>query len=167
MKTYEEIKAVYLKGAKPIVPPLLSWDFHVENLSRISDIQKDALVLNKLIDKLSLDIDLMAELESNSNVVLVTDLSLRIEFASSNIIEMTGYLSSEVVGNYPNMFQGVKTDRELSKKIKDKINKRESFDEVLVNYRKNKSVYNCRIKGFPIFNKKGDLVKYVAVEQAA
>jgi len=167
LKTYEEIKAVYLKGAKPIVPPLLSWDFHVENLSRISDIQKDALVLNKLIDKLSLDIDLMAELESNSNVVLVTDLSLRIEFASSNIIEMTGYLSSEVVGNYPNMFQGVKTDRELSKKIKDKINKRESFDEVLVNYRKNKSVYNCRIKGFPIFNKKGDLVKYVAVEQAA
>ena len=147
--------------------PLLSWDFHLNNMSKMSKLYKDITAIKKLTGKLVLDVDLENELKENDHSIVITDTDLNIEFASSNLFSMTGYLPSEVIGKTPKIFQGPKTDKEEASKIRAHVNNKEAFEVILVNYRKNKSIYNCRIKGFPIFDKKGNLVKYVAVEHAA
>lgn len=147
--------------------PLLSWDLHIENLYTISHLKKDLAEIKKLTEKSIIDIDLATELKDNNSVIVITDTNLKIEFASANMFGMSGYLPAEVVGKSPKMFQGSKTDKVLAKKIRTSVDNREPFEAILVNYKKNHSAYKCYIKGYPIFDKKGNLLKYAAVEHVA
>lgn len=164
---YDKAKNMDTSKKDLISSPLLSWDFHLDNMSEMSKLHKDIAAVKKLTNKLVFDVDFENELKENNHSIIITDTDLNIEFASANIFSMTGYFPSEVVGKTPKIFQGPKTNREEASKIRTHINKKEPFEAVLTNYRKNKAVYDCHIKGFPIFNKKGNLVKYIAIEYAA
>lgn len=148
--------------------PLKSWDIHMSSFSKERNKHKDATELSKLLDKLTIDADpIGALLEKNAKVVVVTRPSLLIEYASSNLVEMSGYLPEEVIGNSPKMFQGPKTNREIAKQIRYNVEQKVPFEAVLTNYKKDKSTYSCVIKGYPAFNKYGELIRYVAIEYAA
>ncbi len=151
---------------KIVVPPLLSWDvyhFHLDNIKRHAN---DFRLLESVATKLSVEPDLIAALEDHK-VIVITDVNLNIEFASSNMHDMSGYLPVEMIGNSPKMLQGPLTDQKLSKEIRNHITKHEPFEGVLTNYRKDKSIYNCHIKGYPIFDKRGNITKFVAIEEEA
>ena len=165
--TYDLQKAKWLSNSSSMNLPLLSWDVHLENLYTLSILYKDLQNIKQLTDHMNVAVDIASELKDNGKVIVITDANLNIEFASANMFGMSGYLPSEMIGNTPKMLQGPETDKALSKKIRAHVNNCEPFEGVLANYKKNKSVYNCHIKGYPIFNKKGELVRYVAVEQAA
>ena len=167
LELYDEGKAVDFANSKNISLPLLSWDFHLENLYSLSRLYKDMHDIKKLTSKLIVDVDLSTELKENNKVIVITDKELNIEFASANMFGMSGYLPSEILGKTPKIFQGPETDVVVSKKIRQYVNNQEPFDEILLNYKKNKALYKCHIKGYPIFDKKGNLQKYVAVESAA
>ncbi len=152
---------------KHSIMPLLSWDTHMSNFTNQNQLNKDIIGLQKLTKKLKIDVDVVDELVKNNAVIVVTDTNLVIEYVTSNMVDMSGYLSEEVLGKSPKMFQGPKTNEQLSREIRVHVNKKECFEATLVNYKKDKSVYNCHIKGYPVFNSKGELVKYVAVEHAA
>ena len=80
---------------------------------------------------------------------------------------MNGYEAQEVIGNSPKMFQGAKTDLQVSNEIRQAILKKVPFEKNVINYCKDGSVYNCHIKGFPIFNNKGEVINFIAFEKIA
>ena len=166
-EAYDNQMASHLNATKPMILPLQSWDIHLDNLCMVSKMHSDINEIKKITDKLLVDVDIVSELKESEKIIVITDAQLNIEFASSNMLNMSGYLPSEILGHSPKMFQGPLTDKKVSKQIRTHINAQEPFEATLSNYKKNKSVYNCHIMGYPVFDKKGTLVKYVAVEQAA
>jgi PAS domain S-box-containing protein len=92
---------------------------------------------------------------------------LNIVFASHNIKKMNGYEEADVLGKSPKMFQGKATNDNTSNEIRKAIVNQESFEKTVLNYKKNGDVYVCLIKGFPVFNNKGNLSHYIAFEKAA
>ena len=59
------------------------------------------------------------------------------------------------------------TKAEERKKIKVAVEKQQSFNALITNYKKNGEIYRCQIEAFPVFNKKGLLVNFIALENAA
>lgn len=154
--------------ALPVMMPLKSWDIHMSSFIKEANKHKDVVALSKLLEKLIIDADpISALLEENAKVIVVTGPGLVIEYASSNLVEMSGYLPEDVIGNTPKMFQGPKTDCDVAKQIRYNVEQKVSFEAKLTNYKKDKSTYSCVIKGYPAFNKYGELVRYVAIEYAA
>jgi hypothetical protein len=80
---------------------------------------------------------------------------------------MNGYVEAEVLGKSPKMFQGEATNQITSNEIRKAIVEQQPFEKIVMNYKKNGEVYACLIKGFPVFNTKGDLSHYIAFEKAA
>lgn len=167
LDVYEEKTSKYLSKMKFSYLPLISWDVHMMNFTAITQLQKDILELKRITDKLKIEVDPVEELVRNHAVIVITDINLVIEYASSNMVNMSGYMPEEIIGNSPKMFQGTNTDKVLADKIRTYVNNEEFFEATLINYKKDNSEYNCHIKGFPVFNKEGNLVKYVAIEHAA
>lgn len=166
-ENYDNQMARHLNETKPVMFPLQSWDVHLDNLCVLSKMYKDINEIKKITSKLLVGVDIVSELKENEKIIVITDTNLNIEFASANMLQMSGYLPSEILGKSPKMFQGAVTEKEISKEIRLHVDAEQPFEVTISNYKKNNSVYSCHIKGYPIFDKKGKLVKYVAVEQAA
>lgn len=105
-----------------------------------------------------------SEILEKNQVVVVTDTDLNIVHASKNIYEMNGYHPKEIIGRKPKMFQGEKTCKITTQKIKAAIDNCKPFKVVVLNYRKDGSTYKCSIKGLPIKNEKGKVVNFIAFE---
>jgi len=167
LKAYENKITEYVESSKIKQLPLLSWDIHMQNFKQLTNFNSDINCLKKINEEYHTEVNILNEFSENKSVIIVTDLDLYIEFATCNILEMSGYHPNEIIGCTPKIFQGPKTDKIISQKIRASLNNQEKFEFTLKNYRKDKSLYNCHIKGFPVFDKKGILSKYLAVEQVA
>lgn len=165
---YEKAIVTYHTGFSVRCLPLISWDIFSQNFYNNQEIILDSLSLNKIQNKnkWSSKWNYNSKLENNT-VIVVTDPSLKIVFASKNIVKMNGYLPDEVIGNSPKMFQGEQTNLEVSNEIRLAIKNREPFEKVVVNYCKDGSTYKCHIKGYPIFNQNGKLMNFIAFEKSA
>jgi len=117
------------------------------------------------INKWSYTKDFDKELLYKDQIIIVTDPQLKIVHATQNILNMNGYHPDEIVGKKPKIFQGTDTCKETSRIIRKAIINKEPFEAIILNYRKDKSAYNCWIKGEPIFNKSGDVVNFIAFEK--
>lgn len=102
-----------------------------------------------------------------NKVILITNDRLNIEHATQNLYAMNGYKPKDVIGYSPKMFQGKATSLLTRGYIKSAIEKQEPFQTSIANYRKDGSIYLCKIEGYPVFNQKGTLVNFVAFEEAA
>ena len=65
------------------------------------------------------------------------------------------------------MFQGILTSETTKNSIRNAISKKHPFKEVLLNYRKDGSTYWCEIEAYPKFDKKNNLVHFIAFERIA
>lgn len=108
--------------------------------------------------------NLSSILFKEGKVIIVTDTSLHIVFASSNIVDMTGYMAAELHGKTPAIFQGKDTDENMKRKIREAIQNGRGFQVSLINYKKNGERYNCNIEGHPVFNKQNKLLNFIAFE---
>ncbi|MFV8374871.1 PAS domain-containing protein [Flavobacterium sp. LB1P71] len=148
--------------------PVFSWDFHHEFLQELKNSFLDLDKLNSIAVQNKWDCDnLDLKIRLNEEVLIVTDIKLTIVFASHNIVKMSGYESAEVLGKSPKMFQGEGTSLVTSNEIRNAIALQEPFEKTVMNYKKNGERYICLIKGFPVFNLKGQLSHYLAFEKAA
>ncbi|WP_035669259.1 PAS domain-containing protein [Flavobacterium sp. 83] len=167
-KQYDVAISEYHMGLSVKRLPVFSWDFNHEF---IVELKNSFLDLNKLKsialkNKWTSDnLDLKSRLKEE--VIIVTDANLSIVFASHNMFKMNGYVEAEVLGKNPKMFQGYATDLTTSNEIRDAIQLKQPFEKTVMNYKKNGDLYVCLIKGFPVFNLKGDLSHYIAFEKAA
>jgi PAS domain S-box-containing protein len=165
---YEEAIANYYTSLTFKSLPLLSWNFFAENLDKMKMTLSDSLALKNLVsqNKWKTSWDFKDQLQDNT-VIVVTDPSLKIVFASNNIVTMNGYYPKEVIGNSPKMFQGEQTDNTISKEISFAVRNQKPFDKIIINYCKDGSIYKCQIKGYPIFNNRGILTNFIAFEKIA
>jgi PAS domain S-box-containing protein len=167
-RQYEEAIAIYYSSLSVKSPPVYSWDFHNDFLCSMKNFFLDLNKFNKIASQnkwAQNDWDLKNSLKEE--VIIVTDAKLKIVFASHNIVKMNGYIEDEVLGNSPKMFQGPATNHITSNEIRKAILQEEPFEKTVMNYKKNGDLYVCLIKGYPIFNNKGELSHYIAFEKAA
>lgn len=148
--------------------PLISWDFYGTFLQNLNNEFSDLKELGSLTTSNNWisEFDFEKELQQES-VILVTDPTLKIVFASYNLNKMTGYESNEVIGKTPKFFQGEATSKQTNIEIRKAIENHQPFEKTVVNYRKSGETYDCLIKGFPVFNKKGKLSHFIAFEKVA
>jgi PAS domain S-box-containing protein len=104
--------------------------------------------------------------EKTNNLVFITDVNEKIEWANQALTPITGYILEEVIGKKPNeILQGEETDKNTLQKIRLAIQKREPIKAELINYTKSGKKYWIEVNIQPIFNKKNELVNFIAVEQ--
>lgn len=167
-KEYDKGFSDYAKKHHFRVMPLTSWDIFSGHFNSISHELKDAWALRQLSEMNQWNLKLnLKEAINDKNVVVVTDPKLSIVFTTANMFALNGYKPEEVVGNSPKMFQGKDTCPKTSLAIREAVLSQQPFDEVVLNYCKDGSIYKCRIKGYPVFDKKGVLRNFIAFEKAA
>jgi PAS domain S-box-containing protein len=105
----------------------------------------------------------LKKLSSGSTLVL-TDPTKTILWASQNFLAMTGYTAAESVGQTPGMLQGPNTDHATVFRMRDSLQSADSVEADLLNYRKNGEPYTCRVAIDPIYNSRGELTHFLAVE---
>jgi PAS domain S-box-containing protein len=169
LKQYEKAIVKYQSDLRIKSFVVLSLDFHYHFVKQLKNSLLDFRNLKGIALKnkweLSSEWDIDAIIKEE--VILVTNSELAIVFASHNIRKMNGYSPIEVLGESPKMFQGELTDSIVSSEISEAIKRQQAFEKTVLNYKKNGEVYTCLIKGYPIFNKKGQLSHYIAFEKAA
>lgn len=168
LREYDTAKSYYYKALTYNRLPLTSWDFYGQFLQDLNYNLSDLKMLENLTENhnWTSSFDFKKELQQE-NIIVVTDSNLKIVFASHNIVTMTGYESQELIGGSPKLFQGKATSKKTSAEIKKAIDARLPFEKTVVNYKKSGQTYDCHIKGFPVFNKKGELSHFIAFERAA
>ncbi|VXB77758.1 Histidine kinase [Flavobacterium sp. 9AF] len=159
-KEYDKAWAKYEESLSLLPLPIISWEFY--QIPRAE--QKE---FNEIQKYWSQKVDFAKVKKDNNLSVIVTDSDFKIVFASSNVIQMNGYHHKELIGNSPKMFQGNETSLETTKKISKAISKREPFQAIILNYKKNGATYFCNIEAYPKFNSEGVFLNYIAFEKTA
>ncbi len=155
---YDQAWAKYQKKLKLKPLPLLSWDV-------FSNPNSEDWIFNS-IQKNWVNKENYATQIANKSVI-ITDKNLIILFATKKISELTGYHTSEIMGNSPKMFQGELTSEITKNNIRKAIHKKHPFKEVVLNYKKDGSTYWCEIEAYPKFDDKNNLVHFIAFERIA
>ena len=166
-KFYDEALSKFYKKLEISSYPLSSLDIYAQHFNKVCKTLNDIKGLTHLARQQDWkeELPLREEILGSDHVVVVTDPQLNIVYATQNIFSMNGYSPEEVIGNKPKMFQGEKTCQDTSKQISAAIRQLVPFEATITNYRKNGSIYNCWIKGQPIFNRKGKVVNFIAFER--
>jgi PAS domain S-box-containing protein len=99
------------------------------------------------------------------NAVVTTDCAGKITWVNEAFTRITGYPQKEVMGKSPgSVLQGKDTDIETIKYLRDKIHALLAFDCNILNYHKSGRPFWMHLSGQPLFNEKGELERYFAME---
>ncbi|MBF7092057.1 PAS domain-containing protein [Flavobacterium sp. ALJ2] len=168
LDAYDAAMAKYHQEINCKIIPVISWDFHHESLNDLRSNYYDWQKVHHIANRFHWDdseFDVLDRLKEE--VVVITDLKQKIVFASSRILNMTGYTEVEVLGKSPKMFQGPETSSVVKEEIRLAIKSHETFEKTILNYKKNGDTYFCTINAFPVFSLKGKLTHFIAFEKAA
>lgn len=155
---YDQAWAKYQKKLRLKPLPLLSWNIFSHPIAPIT-------AFNSLQKNWVNKEDYYKHIVNKS--VIVTDSKLTIIFVTKEISELTGFRTSEIIGQTPKMFQGTLTDDKTREKIRIAISKNHPFKEIVINYKKDGTCYKCEIEAYPKFDKKNNLINYIAFERLA
>lgn len=146
--------------------PLRSWDIFMEGYGKRAALMNDKVTLEQLALKhhWQNSFDFEHLLFNEGKIIVVTSPALQISFASSNITTMNGYAAEELLGKSPKIFQGRDTSAEATEAIRQAIDSRTNFQVSIINYKKNGLPYQCNIDGYPVYNKRKELVHFIAFE---
>lgn len=78
---------------------------------------------------------------------------------------ITGYDSTEILGQNCRFLQGEETDHDKVDRMRDAIENRDSVQVVLRNYRKDGSMFWCEVTLAPIASEEGEVTHYVGFQQ--
>jgi PAS domain S-box-containing protein len=145
-KVYDAAFAKQYEKVAMKAMPLVSWDIFSQYLLQTNVVLHDVRSLHQIANKNQWNAvwDYKESLQDET-VIVVTDAQLKIVFASKNIHKMNGYEANEVIGNSPKMFQGAKTDLQVSNEIRQAILNKVPFEKNVINYCKDGSLYKCHI----------------------
>jgi PAS domain-containing protein len=158
------------KNSKHVVAgPLMCWDFFMEGHFRRMQQAESYVQLRQFAQahQWRIDWNMKKLILAEQRVVLVTDPAQIIQFASANMIGMNGYVPEEVIGKQPKIFQGADTDPEIRNQLREAIIRRIPFKGNILNYRKDGTPYNCLVEEYPVWNRSGVLVNFIAFEKIA
>ncbi len=95
----------------------------------------------------------------------VNDPDPIIIYANEAFEKMCGYTPDEVVGRSPKFLQGAKTDRDELDRLKSAMEKGESYEALLINYKKNGEEFWNQFSVSPVFGISGQTSHFIAIER--
>lgn len=155
----EKAYAQYYRKLNLLPLPLNSWDLfvsHDHDLQQYNFLQKDWKSKENF----------RTIVHQSNREIIITDPQQHIVFATQGIYQMNGYRPFEVIGKSPKIFQGELTSADTRIRIRKAIQNQLPFKEVVFNYKKDGSTYQCEIEAYPKFDKEGKLLNYIALEKA-
>lgn len=109
---------------------------------------------------------LLAMVASRANaIVMITDMSDRIEWVNDEFTKILGYTSDEIIGNSPAMLRGKNTDEETVRRIHQKKKSGHAFHDEILNYRKDGKEVWLQMHVTPLANDAGEIEYYVAIQE--
>jgi PAS domain S-box-containing protein len=122
-------------------------------------------ITNKKLIQLELE-KLSLIVQETVNAVIITNSTGKIEWVNKAFEQLTGFDLSEVKGKIPgNFLQGKETNMEIVAYMRQQIMNSKPFSCEVFNYKKTGEGYWLRINGQPIFDKKGKLTNFFAIEE--
>lgn len=104
--------------------------------------------------------------EDNINAVIITDRHGFTTWVNKSFCQMTGYTLEDMLGKRPEtMLSGPESDPSASAYLSSKIQEGAPFRTELLNYTRDGQTFWVRIQGQPVFNKKGELAGFFALEE--
>ena len=107
---------------------------------------------------------LAAAIEQSSVGILMTDIKGNIIYVNSAIENMSGYKTSEFIGNTPSILKSGLTKQETYKKMWETISSGGIWNGEQINKRKDGTLYYEDSRITPIYNKNNELKYYLAVK---
>jgi PAS domain S-box-containing protein len=107
---------------------------------------------------------LNAALSESVKAVVITDADRIICYANEPFATMTGYSIKEAMGRKPSFLQGPLTTTEQITTIRSLLKTGTPFVTDLINYRKNREAYVCRVAISPIYSD-GKITHFIAFEE--
>ena len=103
---------------------------------------------------------------TTTNNVIYTDKDGKITWVNKNFEETTGYFLDEIIGKTPGSFLiGKDTDAEKTNELRTAILNKKACKTTILNYKKNGEPFIVAIQLNPVFNKTGDLINFVAIQE--
>ncbi|MCH9660234.1 MAG: PAS domain-containing protein [Bacteroidetes bacterium] len=150
---------------KPL--PLASWDLFMEHTHHRGARSSKKVEVNQVLSmaqKYHWKNDVQSILnEHEFDALIITDASQKIIWVNDGFSTMTGYSKKFAINKHPNFLQGAKTTSRSKQLFKKKIKRDQPFKEVIVNYRKDKTVYNCEVVIIPLYH--NTTTHYLALER--
>lgn len=162
-ETEENVKQK-IKSTRSVFP-LVCFDLSGSSMmNHIKNVDKEKLIeYSKEFDwKITID----KVLEPNYEALVLTDADQSIIWANEGFKKMTGYPTHYAKGRKPGFLQGINTSETVKNSIKQKLAIGKPFTEVIVNYRKNKEEYFCKVSIIPIRNQQNLVTHFLALEKA-
>jgi PAS domain S-box-containing protein len=147
--------------------PLLSGDIYTAYANQLTIEEKKKNDLQDLLHfqkKANWAVDLSEILRADYFTLVLTDANQTIQWANKSFTSMTGYPINYAVGRSPRFLQGENTSEETKKQIKQKLVLKKPFTETVINYRKNKELYLCKVTFFPLLNQQQEVTHFLALE---
>ena len=112
---------------------------------------------------------LSSAVEQSKEAIVITDAELnlpgpKIIFVNPAFTKMTGYTAEEAIGKTPRILQGPRTDKTVLRRLRQNLEKGESFQGEAVNYRKDGTEFNLQWQIGPIRNASGVTTHFVAIQ---
>ena len=104
----------------------------------------------------------------STNVIAITNAdfnNLYFEYVNPAFLKMTGYSSSEVLGKSPQLLQGPKTKRVMTKKLKEHCLEGKAFYGDNINYKKDGTTYQVEWTVTPIRDENNIIVNYLSIQK--
>ncbi|MFO7721566.1 MAG: PAS domain S-box protein [Gillisia sp.] len=122
--------------------------------------------ITKLIEAENVIRDLSLIATHTDNQVIIADANGAIEYVNKAFEKLTGYALEEVKGKKPGSFlRGKETNPEHVLAMRMGMKKRKAFSQEILNYTRSGEKYWVSISINPVFNARGELEKFIAIEQ--
>lgn len=103
--------------------------------------------------------------EKTNSVVIICDAKGCVEWVNDSFTEITGYTLEDVFGKRPDQFFiGPESDEAVVKRVVNSIINGDNFNGEVLSYKKDGTPIWLLIDVTPIFNERGQLVQFIAVE---
>lgn len=149
-----------------VFPALVSstaiWD-HKGNIQGIIGVSVD-ISMQKELQKQEEQLALVAA--KTNDAVIITDADGYTTWVNKSFIKLTGYTLAEARGIKPgDLLQGPETDIATKKRISQCIKNQQPCQEIILNYGKDGRKYWLDLTIDPVFDDKGQLKHFIAIEK--
>lgn len=128
-------------------------------------VQRDITERRQLEQKRRLQERIMQSLDDGILVADATRPDMPIEYVNERAERITGYPRSEFIGRNCRFLQGLGTDPEAVKRLREGIARAQTVTTEILNYRKDGSTFLNLVTLSPMFDEQGKLIKFIGVQR--
>lgn len=148
--------------------PLLCWDIYSQHyfksLEKLEK-EKDIKTVNSFAKKEKWNNKINTIFKNQEfDALVITNREQKIVWVNKGFTKMTGYSKQFAVNKTPRFLQEENTSLAVKKEIRAKLEKNQPFTGTVINYKKDKSLYNCEIRIIPLHSNK-KVTHFLALEK--